>query len=107
MGGALVYMIILNDEKSKALFKSTRQKNELQKKNWLHEAKEEAMNTGKEPFDYEKIISLVDISTYVSGETPEQRKANLEYIYYVRKASLKSIEEFLNDINESNQWAER
>jgi hypothetical protein len=103
----MLFMSILNDEDSKALFELTRQKNKLQKKIWLQEAKEEALNIGKELFNYEKLISLVDTSTYVSGNTLEERKENLEYSYYVSKFKLKSIEEFVSHIEEINKWAER
>ncbi len=100
-------MTILEGDAAKEFTEYARERNRLRAEEELKQEKIEALKVGKENFNYEKLISLVDISTFANGETPEQQKANLEYIYYVRKASLKSIEEFANDINEINQWAER
>jgi hypothetical protein len=100
-------MAILEGDAARKFTESLRQEQEIQAAEMLAQRKSEALENAKEPFDYGKLILLVDTSTYASGATLEDRKRNLEYSYYVEKVSLKSIEEFADYISKINEWAER
>jgi hypothetical protein len=99
-------MAILNDEESKALFELTRQKNELQKKIWLHEAKEKSVITGKEVFNYEKLRTFVDPDYYADAGTLEKRIERLEYKYYVDNSDIMTLKDFADHIIEVYKWKE-
>ncbi len=100
-------MAILEGEAARKFIENSRQEQQKRVFEILALRKLEALKNAKELFNYGKLISLVDVSTYASGATLEDRKANLEYSYYVEQVNLKTIEEFANYINTINQWAER
>jgi hypothetical protein len=100
-------MAILQGEAARKFVEDLRLEQQKRVVKILAQRKREALESEKELFNYEKLISLVDISTYASGAILEDRKANLEYGYYVEKVSLKNIEEFANYISRINEWAER
>jgi pyruvate/2-oxoglutarate dehydrogenase complex dihydrolipoamide dehydrogenase (E3) component len=99
-------MAILEGDAAKEFVEQARERERVFAEESLRRKKIEAQHSGKEPFDYDKIASLVYVDKYMSGATLEERKANLEYDYYVTKSNMTTIQEFVKHIEIINQWAE-
>jgi hypothetical protein len=99
-------MAVLEGETARQFTENLRREEERRAIQILAQRKLEALENGKEQFDYDKISSLIYVDRYVSGATLEERKANLEYNYYVVKSDIMTIQEFIKHIELINQWAE-
>jgi hypothetical protein len=99
-------MAILEGDAAREFVEKARERDRIYAEESLRRKKIEAQHSGKEQFDYDKIASLVCVDKYVSGATLEERRANLEYNYYVTKSDTMTIQDFVKHIELINQWAE-
>jgi hypothetical protein len=73
-------------------------------KDSLAKAKADAASRGKEPFDLEKLEQLCDTSHEGRLDPVDERRARLEYKYYVTNPEIKTIAEFAALITELSKW---
>ena len=71
------------------------------------QAKERAKETGKEPYDFEKLFELYDIrSDLARGDAPpsEEIKQRYEQKYYIDYPDVMSIKEFAERLNQLDAY---
>lgn len=88
------------------IFAEVRGNNERTRRESLATAKQLALQTDKEVFDYEHLKSFIDPSGYRSFDRLEEHIAYVEYEYYVGKPSLMTLREFAEFIKEIYKWQE-
>ena len=88
------------------IFAEVRGNNERTRRGSLATAKQQALQTGKEVFDYEHLKTFIDPSGYRSSGRLEEHIGNVEYEYYVGKPSLTTLREFAEFIKEIYKWQE-
>ena len=71
----------------------------------LEQAKREAAERGKEPFDLDKFDKIYPPTPYLwHTPTREQRLKRLEELYYVTHREVMSLEEFAKIHTELEKW---
>jgi hypothetical protein len=73
-------------------------------KDSLAKAKAEAAAKGKEPFDLEKLERLCDTSNEGRQDPIDERRAQLEYKYYVTNPEIMTIADFAALVEELKKW---
>ncbi len=71
------------------------------------QAQERAKETGKEPFDFEKLYDLHDVrSDFARGNTlpSEETKQRYEQKYYIDYSDVMSIKEFAERLNQLDAY---
>ncbi len=96
----------LKGEAAKEFVRNARERDRIFAEENLRQKKLEAVHSGKEPFDYEKLKSFVDPDYYADAGTPEKRIERLEYKYYVSNSRVMSLKEFADHIIEVYKWKE-
>jgi hypothetical protein len=99
-------MAILEGEAAKQFTENLRREEERRAIRILAQRKLEALDSGKELFDYEKLKFFVDPSYYSGAENITDQIKNLEYAYYVEQTNTKKIQDFANHIIEIYKWKE-
>ena len=71
---------------------------------WLAEAKAEAEQRGKEPFDLAKLETMCDTSSEGRLDPLEEREARFEFLYYVQHPELMTLDELAKYIERTSKW---
>ncbi len=100
------FMTIVEGEAAKEFVDNLMERNRIFAEESLRQKKLEAVHSGKEPFDYEKLKSFVDPDYYAGASTPEKRIERLEYKYYVGSSEIMNLKEFADHIIEIYKWKE-
>lgn len=74
------------------------------RKQQLATAIADAKASGKEPFDLEKLERLCDTSSEGRLDPVDERRARLEYKYYVTNPEIMTLAEFAYLVNELSKW---
>ena len=69
----------------------------------LARAKADAAARGKEPFDLDRLAALTALDA-LGRATPEERRASLEYDYYVRAKDALTLADFAAQLDERGRW---
>jgi hypothetical protein len=94
----------LKGKDAEAFLDGIEQRNREEKEQQLAKAIANATAKGKEPFDLEKLERLCDTSREGRLEPDNERRARLEYKYYVTNPEIMTIAEFARLIDELGKW---
>jgi len=70
----------------------------------LAAAKADALARGKEPFDLAKLDAMCDTSNAGKLASPDERRTEHEWMYYVHHAALMTLAEYADRVTEQNRW---
>lgn len=85
------------------LFLKKLEKCEEERAEALKQAKVKAKETGKEPFDFEKLYDLYDVTSDFARGSPQpsrEKKMRYEQKYYLDYPDVMSIEEFAERLHQ-------
>ncbi len=79
---------------------------ERQEAEYLRKAKADAARTGKEPFDYGKLITMYDPTSDLGTRVydPAGTAAALERRYHIDYPKIQTLREFAEAMNQARAW---